>query len=84
MPRSKSPIRVADIREGQTRRFCFELLPGVEPCYAVHQAVVGAEINQCFRSVEMQVRHHGGEQVAGWALWVWPKVDLAQQQWTPR
>lgn len=80
MERSRSPIRVADIREGQTRRFCYEVLPRVEPCYVIHQAVVGAEVTQCFRAVEMQVRIHGGEKVVGWALWVWPKV-MIEAEW---
>lgn len=80
MKGSKSPIRAADIREAQARRFCFELLPQVEPCYVVHQAVVGAEVSQCFRAAEMQVRIHGGEKVLGWALWMWPKVML-EAEW---
>lgn len=78
--RKAHPVRIPDIREGQTRRFCYELLPGVEPCYVVHQAVAGAELGQCFAAVEQQVRQHGGEQVVGWALWVWPKV-LIEAEW---
>ncbi|MBY6206907.1 MULTISPECIES: hypothetical protein [Halomonas] len=80
MSRSKNPVRVADIREGQTRRFCYEVLPRVAPRYVLHQAVAGAEVAQCFRAVEMQVRIYGGEQVVGWALWVWPKV-MIEAEW---
>lgn len=53
----------------EIQTLCNELSPGVEPVYVKISPPPGAELADCFPTVDRQVAKAGGERLLGWAIW---------------
>ena len=53
---------------------CHELNPSGQPVFIRITPDPGAELNDCFATVQRKVSAEGGRIQFGWAIWEWPNV----------
>lgn len=56
------------------RQFCKEICPKCRPIYVPVEPELHAVRDQCFENVKLMVQKHGGSQIYGWMICIWPNV----------
>lgn len=69
---NQTPDRVDEV----VARFCRGVNRAEKPVYVPVAPEPWAEVNDCFESVRQAVSKHGGEELNGWQVWMWPGVFI--------
>lgn len=66
--------RAANLHEVYVQDFCKQVTSSSLPVELACEPAPGAQLLDCFSTVESQVQKFGGRPVLGWAIWEFPQV----------
>jgi len=70
MRRTHTPLKIDE----ELIDFCNSIVQNASPVFLEIEPELTAQVNDCFKNVEMFIELNGGNIQYGWTIWTWPRL----------